>query len=105
VDLDHDTFSKHQFSRGPDALPHLLAEPGKPALAKLMVVRPPQPSRTSQLPTDHDPSTDPTRDDRSVHLEEQNLNRNAFSAALGCYPYATLVNQATLCLVRYCGAD
>ncbi|KAB8079257.1 hypothetical protein BDV29DRAFT_165181 [Aspergillus leporis] len=86
VDLDHDTFSKHQFSRGPDALPHLLAEPGKPALAKLMVVRPPQPSRTSQLPTDHDPSTDPTRDDRSVHLEEQNLNRNAFSAALGCYP-------------------
>ena len=102
VDLDHDTFSKNQFSHGPDALPHLFAEPGKSTLSKLMVVGAPQ---SAKLPTDDDISTDPTRDASQSQLEEQNQNQNAFSAALGCYPYATLVNQVTLCLVRYCGAD
>ncbi|KAE8349179.1 hypothetical protein BDV28DRAFT_141741 [Aspergillus coremiiformis] len=78
VDLDHDTFNSHQFPRGPDALPHLFAEPGKSTLSRLVAVGPPQPAK---LPSDDD-ATD------LIHnrLEEQDLNRNAFSAALGCYP-------------------
>lgn len=102
VDLDHDTFSKNHFPHGPDALPHHFAEPEKLTLSKLMVVGAAQ---SAKLATDDDTSIDPTHDASQFRLEEQNQNQNAFSVALGCYPYATLENQATLRLVRYCSAD
>ncbi|KAE8416955.1 hypothetical protein BDV36DRAFT_258374 [Aspergillus pseudocaelatus] len=83
VDLDHDTFSGDQFSLGPDALPHLFAEPAKLTMSKLTVVGAPQ---SAKLPSDDDTSTDPARDASQFRLEEQNQNQNAFSVALSCYP-------------------
>ncbi|KAE8145357.1 hypothetical protein BDV25DRAFT_164876 [Aspergillus avenaceus] len=86
VDLDHDMFNKHQFART-DALPHLLAEPAKPTLSKLMAVKSDYSTKLSADKPEHETT--------QFHEEEQRLNRNAFSAALSCYP---IVKEIARCV-------
>ncbi|KAL2829034.1 hypothetical protein BDW59DRAFT_41318 [Aspergillus cavernicola] len=88
VDYDHDTSSNRGFSKGPDAfqLQPSYVEPGKPVFSKLSV--------GFDLPssvdtTNEGPSTEASSEGASTcDDDEQVLNRNAFSAALSCYPIA-----------------
>jgi hypothetical protein len=86
VDFDDDALSKHGFAKGPDAFQHPYVEPGKPVFSKLRVGfdLPPTPSEglldaaSSEAPSTSDEEVQPI------------ANRNAFSAALSCYPYESL---------------
>lgn len=69
VDLDHDAFSQHQF-QGPDALLHGCVKPDNPSLLK---------SSTASLPLRPEPQL--------RRNGSGNSRRDAFSAALSCYPY------------------
>lgn len=69
VDYDHDL--GNHVPKGPDAFQPYI-EPGKPAFSKLSVGFEPEKSAEA-------PSEAPTSEQHSV--------RDAFSVALGCYPY------------------
>lgn len=80
VDYDHDA-----FPRAHEGTYQAYLQPDKPALSKLKAV-------DSDLPTHHE-------NDHSMHDHAKNdgshkiLNRNGFSAALNCYPYALLIDS------------
>lgn len=71
VDLDHDAFKQRQLAQGPEALVHGYIKSEKPSISKL---------DSAGLPSR--PASPLLRDN---HVG--NSNRNAFSAALSCYPY------------------
>lgn len=71
VDLEHDAFNQHQLPQDPDALLHGYINSEKPSISKL--------SSTDSPPR---PASPLLRDNNTG-----NSNRNAFSAALSCYPY------------------
>jgi hypothetical protein len=80
VDYDHDA-----FPRAHEGTYQAYLQPDKPALSKLKAA-------DSDLPTHHE-------NDHSMHDHAKNdgshkiVNRNGFSAALNCYPYALLIDS------------
>lgn len=93
VDYDHDAFNRHTFPGVPDTLLHPSLEPQKPTLSKLLAVGP---DPSTNVPAAHDQSAAPSQNHTVKHEDQQHaLNRNAFSAALSCYPYGILLGQAT----------
>lgn len=71
VDLEHDAFNQHQLAQGPHALHRGYIKSEKPSISEL--------SSTDSPPR---PAPSLLRDNNTG-----NSNRNAFSAALSCYPY------------------
>jgi hypothetical protein len=72
-------------------------QPDKPALSKLKAIGSDPPT----LP-DNDHSADSMHDHKKNDGSHEILNRNGFSAALSCYPYALLTGS--FCQ-RHLGAD
>ncbi|OJJ40373.1 hypothetical protein ASPWEDRAFT_47218 [Aspergillus wentii DTO 134E9] len=91
VDFDNDAFDEHRLPQGPDSLFHSYTEPGKPSLSRLTVVGSDLPSHPMETSSDDHPSADLTCDStpHTPPEQEQTPNRNAFSAALSCYPIVT----------------
>lgn len=89
VDYDNDPVGKHAVLKSPDAFQPPYVDPGKPGVSKLSV--------GFELPSSENPSAEvPRGASSSSENEQQNSTiRNAFSVALGCYPYELLLNQAT----------
>ncbi|PWY88502.1 hypothetical protein BO70DRAFT_377979 [Aspergillus heteromorphus CBS 117.55] len=82
IDYDRDMLNQHHLPARPDTLLHACLEPKKqqqPALSKLSAGSP----KGSPRPADKEPLSNLLP---SLPKEEQTPNRNAFSAALSCYP-------------------
>ncbi|KAF9891935.1 hypothetical protein FE257_002898 [Aspergillus nanangensis] len=98
IDLEHDAFNKHRFPRGPETFFPAYPEHGKPPSSKLTHIgpNPPTPAAADVVPKDDDPPVDPTTHDAHCPetLQQQSLNRNAFSAALSCYPIIKEIARA-----------
>jgi hypothetical protein len=89
VDYDNDTGGKQTVLKSPDAFQQPYVDPGKLGISRLSV--------GFELPSSENPSAEAPRGALSSSENElQNSTiRNAFSVALGCYPYELLLNQAT----------
>jgi hypothetical protein len=100
VDLDQDAFDNHHFSVSQDALLHRFAEPRKSSLSKLMGTTLGLSTRSADadMATNdaNPPSTDATRNPSPSPTQQTPPSQTAFSAALSCYPYATLADQAII---------
>lgn len=99
VDLEHDAFNKHHYSISPNTFVHPFAEQRKAPSSKLRGAAPDSPARLGDedvATNDDDPPADPMDGTTRPCPSQQAPNRNAFSAALSCYPYATLADQATI---------
>ncbi|PYH89941.1 hypothetical protein BO71DRAFT_402655 [Aspergillus ellipticus CBS 707.79] len=92
IDYDHDVRNKHHLPAPPDALLHARLESKKPGLSKLL-------AGSSNGPPSHpadnkERAADPLPTLPSLPQEDQNPNRNSFSAALSCYPIIKEIARA-----------
>jgi hypothetical protein len=91
VDYDHDVFP------GPhDGTYQAYLQPDNPALSKLKAIGSDPPTHP-----DNDHSADSLHDHTKDDGCHEILNRNGFSAALSCYPYALLTDS----FCQHLGAD
>ncbi|PYI00463.1 hypothetical protein BO78DRAFT_434373 [Aspergillus sclerotiicarbonarius CBS 121057] len=86
IDYDDDVLDTHHMSGPSHTLLHSYIEPKKPGLSKPLPVGAGEPHRSADVSADDDRSADPLHNIPSLPKEQQNPNRNAFSAALSCYP-------------------
>lgn len=91
IDFDDDALSPHHIPGPSNPFLHPYIEPKKPGLSELLPVKPDEPHRAADVSADSDRSADPLHSISPISkAPQQNPNRNAFSAALSCYPYETL---------------
>ncbi|GKZ75211.1 hypothetical protein AnigIFM50267_003142 [Aspergillus niger] len=88
IDFEDDALSPHSISGPSNSFLHPYIEPKKPGLSELLPVRPDEPPHRAADPSaDSDRSTDPLHSISPIpKAPQQDPNRNAFSAALSCYP-------------------